>query len=509
MSRLTKAAEFLFGNNLNKDEKVTPLVDWSPNNVKTLMLSGTLIGVEFFVPCNIGSGLSKYNYGKLGDIDEDIDVLNRGKDVRSVLRVLQGYKPCNNVEEIIICKEDYDKGLFAIDTDTGHITSNKLEDVFPRLYAITVVEGKTVDVFALLSNTQRSEHITDVLCADERFRTNVLYVHKEDWFERFILQSDLYNMDCDKPKASDAPSKYALYTYFVNNGGIAKSEAQVGFDYLQEVSVWHGALKQKEDIVCQYAFDVEEAVICTANKQATPVTKLNALTGLCKNLYGTIEDYLQGMYHCNTIHISRNGMLYINGNAIKPMVGYEILSRLPYEYQYILFGKEPTFFQQDMQKRFGRVLVIDADRNEFIKYCKELAVQWGHFMYFGDLSKFSQLTKLSIDCPHLLKRIKYSLGITEWSDLYHKIPSLVGDGIYINGVHISNNSEKDFYDNVESKIDNCIAVQTDMLKQLELPLPYVPVTLNNTGVVGSVTKGLTNISCKISSIFHRLGNDDS
>ena len=249
-------------------------------------------------------------------------------------------------------------------------------------------------------------------------------------------------------------------------------------------------------------------MLCVANPVSTTIIqKTNAFTGLCKNVVGSVEDYLQGWHNCTELHITKNGMIRLNGKVIKPMLGYDVINRLPAEMQYLLFAKEPLLFQQEMQKKFGRVLIIDADRNEFFKYCQNLAVSWGHFLSLQDLTKMTNLKTLRIDCPHLLSRYKYNMGVTEWSDLYTKVPSLSMDGIYVCGVHISNGNEKDFYNNYERKLTDCIGLQTDILKELGLMLPYYPVLMNTTGVASKVTQAVSNISCKLSSIFHRLNEE--
>lgn len=513
MSRLSKAEEFLFGKYLQQDPAANPYIDWSPNNVKTLVLGSTLIGVEFFIPCNIGKGRAKYNYGKLGDLDEDLDVLHRGLAVRSVLRVLAGNRPCNNIEEIIICAEMYDKGLLKIDTDLKQMTSNDLSDVFPRLYAITVVDGKSADVFSLLNSEARNGemHLTDVLVKDTtRFQAHPYYVNKLGWNKRFTLQPELYKMDFDKPSLADAKESYALHTYFIQNGGVAKSEAKVGFEVLQHKEIRYPGLNVYNDIYCDYVKDVEDGVICVVNPDATSaVVRLNSYTGLCTNILSSIEEYFNGLHNISEIRISYKGMLYLNGVAVKPMVGYDILGRIPKEYQYVLFGKDAVFFQQDMQKQFGRVLSLDADRSAFSNYCRSLAVNWAFFVNLSNTGKLQQLKRLQIDCPVLLTRYKYNFGISEWSDLYQKIPSLNGDGIYIMGYRVDNTTEPDFYEGIEKRVYACVKLQTALCKSLNLMLPYIPVNqaASSVGVVNKVSQGISKLSLKVSAMFHLLGED--
>lgn len=510
MSRLTKAAEFLFGDNLNIDEHVKKLMDWSPNNVKTLMLGSMLIGVEYFVPCNIGTGFSKYNYGKLGDLDVDLDIQKQGKSVRSVLRVLQGYKPCNNVEEIIICTEMYDRKLLQIDIDLQQISSTDISELFPRLYAITLVDGKSADIFSLLNSASRSElHITDILMKDERFNVNPYYVHKDDWYKQFKLEPELYELDYDSPKPYDPPSKYELYTHFIQAGGVSEAVAKTGFDVLQRLNISYPAIPTQPDALCNFTYSVEEGVLCVENTtKPLPLQRMNSFTGLCTDVTDTFEDYLEGWHRCSELHILGNGAVRLNGVLAKPLLGYDVINRLPVDMQYLLFYKEPQMFQQEMQRKYGRVLVLDADKNEFYKYCKTVAPHWGYFLSLKKTAGLTGLKTLKIDCPYLLPWFKYNFGITEWSDLYTKIPSLTTDGIYIFGVHIRNTNEKQFYDNYEHKINDCIALQSDILKALNLMLPYVPVINKvSNGAVATVAKGVSGLTCKLSSILHRLNTN--
>jgi len=197
-------------NTINKgiaiDEKTNVSIpDWSPNNVRRLIIGVDKALVQYFVV-----------YGKYKKIFDFVDysgvvakdlecVLNPRGRYTSILKALVNGRICSSVEEIIICAEEYPKNMLELDIDYGalvggnyHDTDEKMRNRFVRLKHIAVVNNSldvVLDVIRSADKTNNSLMLDVIRGAGKSCK--IVYSGHENWWSGTFLRGNIYGMDAD------------------------------------------------------------------------------------------------------------------------------------------------------------------------------------------------------------------------------------------------------------------------------------------------------------------------
>jgi hypothetical protein len=183
------------------DEKSNILINnWSPNNVRRL-----IIGLDFAIVNYFVTG-PKYN--KLVEIvdfrrvkDKDLESIeHEPQKYKSILSVLTTGRICSSVEEIIFCSQGYPTNLLTADCDTTKLATGNanLENRFTRLRHVSIVDTDVQTIAKHLENARSAETLLlDVLKENNIPLTAVAMLHEENWWKGISLRPKYYSMDAD------------------------------------------------------------------------------------------------------------------------------------------------------------------------------------------------------------------------------------------------------------------------------------------------------------------------
>lgn len=209
MSRLS-ALRNEIDKGLSVDEKSGhQIADWSPNNVRRLVIAFGFAIVQYHVTGRKYPKLLSVVMFKDSDISEDVDALHKNK-YKSLLTSLTVGRVCSSIEEIYILSDTYpDKRMSILDSDMNVLTGNNsdIKNRFVRLRHVSSISvadnGRSPGewVFELFRNSA-SGLITSL---DELQDRKVLYssisvrrtqdIEVSDWWKRTALRGKIYTMD--------------------------------------------------------------------------------------------------------------------------------------------------------------------------------------------------------------------------------------------------------------------------------------------------------------------------
>lgn len=194
----------LLKNKINKgiavDEKVNTLItNWSPNNVRRLVIGFNFAIVQYYVTGG--------KYKKLIEIVDFRKVLQKeseylqGQNImkyKSILTALVDGRICSSVEEIIFSANKYPQQLLNIDTDLSKLASDaeKLENRFVRLRQVSIVNLPEESIIFLLQQAKAPGMLVLDVLKERGTDFKLIYEsHKDNWWRGTNLRSKWYSMD--------------------------------------------------------------------------------------------------------------------------------------------------------------------------------------------------------------------------------------------------------------------------------------------------------------------------
>lgn len=193
---------------LNISDRTGDIIpNWTPNNVKSLVIGVDKIWVRYHVT---GGKFTKLN-GVVPMDDapaKDAALLASEKfDMyKPVLKALLNPRVCSAIEEIVFCTEGYPRDILALDTDlTVLLKSNMAYDLksllgrFPRLRSVTQTPASYDDFLALYSNSSKEENdstLCELLSPFLAF-TPIVVITNPLWYTQKPRKSDVYTMDAE------------------------------------------------------------------------------------------------------------------------------------------------------------------------------------------------------------------------------------------------------------------------------------------------------------------------
>lgn len=174
--------------------------NWSPNNVRRL-----IIGVDFVIVNYFVSGGKYNNKTVLLDLRRSIN-LDRQQLVTEpdkyipIIEVLTRGRILSSVEEVLFCTEGYPPDLLQADTNMSKLSKGNttLEKRFPRLRYVSAVAMKVSDIPPHLAKIGKSEaSLLDILKEDGKSGATLLDFSNENWYKQTSLRPQWYSMDGD------------------------------------------------------------------------------------------------------------------------------------------------------------------------------------------------------------------------------------------------------------------------------------------------------------------------
>ena len=173
--------------------------DWSPNNVKTLVLGSNGAIISYHMSGKKYPNKTVFVKYK-NELAEDMNVFrtDRGKLI-GVLKTLIDGRVFSSIEEIIFCVEGYPTELLNVDMDmksliTGTVT---LETRFPRMSKVFMVNTSLPALWDKLKDENRDE-LWFPLIEEKSVPLKVVYSQLEkSWFRGSALRPQFYGFDED------------------------------------------------------------------------------------------------------------------------------------------------------------------------------------------------------------------------------------------------------------------------------------------------------------------------
>lgn len=334
--------------------QVNQITDWSPNNLKTLIVCRDRVIIEHHV-APLGRMTTKLLTKKISieSLKKDIESVKNGKKVKGVLKLLGQDRVFSNVEEIIIMGTGtiaYDMVQYApqdlVDNRiVGENTEDKIKLKYCRLYAISLI--KAIDGEQLYRQmlhyleTHKNVHWTDVF---KKFLIECKYYHKKDWAAQYELRYKYYTLDRTPTQNIGETSTAQLYTYF---------------NTLKESYVKQEKTKQEDkDLRQNYKNEMENVI----NKAPWLIETLKAITNITQVYLkkykierekGEKLKWYIGRKNLIKNPLSTNKVIEVIQVIMKYNVGVEL--------------NESKYIENVIRQGLGGILIGDLD-NEYITY---------------------------------------------------------------------------------------------------------------------------------------------
>jgi hypothetical protein len=183
------------------DEKSNEVIsNWSPNNVRRIVIGSNVAVVQYFVTGGRYSRLVEI-VGMQAALQKDIlKISQEGGKLKSILAVLTTGRVCSSVEEIVFSLEDYPEQMLRVDTDLTTLAStlDSLGSRFPRLRHISATPLSVKDIVdsGLLQETREGgKLLLDALKVKKVPVKTIEEPHTTDWWKGTSLRPRYYTMD--------------------------------------------------------------------------------------------------------------------------------------------------------------------------------------------------------------------------------------------------------------------------------------------------------------------------
>lgn len=179
------------------EEKSGVLIkDWSPNNLRRL-----IIGFDF---CLVNYFVTYGRYKRLFELvdlrreaERDLELLNyKINSYKGLLNVLVHGRVCSSVEEIVFCSVGYPNEALNLDLDFDALRGrSSIESRFPRLRHISIVSVDVRTLYEEVKEHIKGNLIHDILLSKGIQFNKVLDQHETDWWRGTFLRPKYYEMD--------------------------------------------------------------------------------------------------------------------------------------------------------------------------------------------------------------------------------------------------------------------------------------------------------------------------
>lgn len=201
MSRLSVLEKEL-NKGIKVDEKSGDQIrDWSPNNVRRLLIGWDVAVVQYFVT----GGRYKRSMEIIdfrSQVQKDVHDYESGDvPVKSILTALTAGRILSSVEEIYFCTEGYHQRLLMMDTDKTKLLSHNtsLENRFPRLRYMGLLGTSVQKASDSFAKTKEYDQLAyDHLVGEEIPVKLLVNQHEDDWWRGSSLRPKYYTWDSEK-----------------------------------------------------------------------------------------------------------------------------------------------------------------------------------------------------------------------------------------------------------------------------------------------------------------------
>lgn len=183
------------------DEKSNVLLNnWSPNNVRRLIIGYDFALVNYFVTGpKYNKLLQVVDFRRVAQKDDELYQTEPQK-YKSILSVLTTGRICSSIEEIIFCTNGYPPHLLAIDSDISKLAGSNvnLENRFVRLRHVSLVNNGVQNTAVLVEKAKSAETLVlDVLKESGSQVNTIANLHEDNWWKGVSLRPKYYSMDAD------------------------------------------------------------------------------------------------------------------------------------------------------------------------------------------------------------------------------------------------------------------------------------------------------------------------
>jgi hypothetical protein len=182
---------------ISVDEKSNTIINnWSPNNVKRL-----IVGYDYAIVQYFKTGAKYPRLVEIVDLrrqaERDMEqVAKEPQNYKSVLAVLTKGRICSSIEEIVFCDTGYPPMLLLLDSDYSKlVTSNaSLENRFVRLRHISIA---SLSIRDFGNSLLKCDVLLDGLKEDGVPLKTLVSLHEDDWWKGTSLRPKYYSMDSE------------------------------------------------------------------------------------------------------------------------------------------------------------------------------------------------------------------------------------------------------------------------------------------------------------------------
>jgi hypothetical protein len=183
------------------DEKSNTLINnWSPNNVRRLIIGIDYTIVQYFVTGGKYKKLIEVLNFKNSIENEMQKDKSEPQKQTSILEVLTKGRICSSIEEIVFCTVNYPKELLDIDSNIAHLKGSaaSIEYKFPRLRHVSLVNSTVETVSEFARGTKEADKLLLDVLNSKGLGCKVVYeAHKEDWWRGMARRPKYYSLDAD------------------------------------------------------------------------------------------------------------------------------------------------------------------------------------------------------------------------------------------------------------------------------------------------------------------------
>lgn len=517
MSRMQKAVEWLC-KGYHLATSADYITDWSPNNIKTIIISGKYMAVEYFIPYN----MERFEMWEIEDVELDLKALEFDKPVPGILKSLCSNKIFANLEEIIITSFEYNNSLYKIDNNIDDLViGTDIYATFPRLRNIIHTDISFHELYNIMAQINMRDWVSykEILIANkDKFNSCVIHVddYATEFYKSIFLVGDNYKIDEDNGK---------LYNYLKD------------IEYNYTGNVTFDEVVNRTEVLKQFFTTIP----CTELniRTATPLKNLSiplefirsdlfnanmsamrVRSFLTESILNSLEVMLK-LENIKQIRITSGSQLVLNEQYIvNPVMSYDLFMALPDNLFVTILNMDKTTFSQQAMLHFKRIPNMDSDIGVFEEWLITKKLMWGKVFNFKDIGYFPNIQRIEVNNPYRICGMcsEISLKSFEWSELYDTIPSLKKDGLYLNGIHINSGTEHIFKDR-ESALNRTLENILQYANDNKYYLPQLYHIEDNTATSKALQKvmgkekgsllhsKLADFGAKVTSLYRKFDID--
>lgn len=446
MSRMQKTAEWLC-KGYHYATSGDYITDWSPNNIKTIVISGKYIAVEYFVPYyDSHHSPIRFEMHEIEDIQLDKKAIDLEKPVPGILKALNSNKVFTNLEELIISNFEYDNLLYKLDDNIEDLAltgDGNILLTFPRLRDIIHTDVSFHELWNIMCQINIKDWVSykDILIANkDKFKSCLIHVddYSQNFYNSIFLVEENYEIDKDGGRLYNY-LKDIEYSYTGNvtfDEVVNKSQALKQFF----TTVNYSELEVREpEPIKQVMIPLEFMRSDLFNPNMSPMRVRSFLQE-------SIINSLEVMFGCSrvkSLRITSGNQIVIDNIQICPAMSYDFFMALPDTLFIALFNCNKDTLNQQAMAHFKRLPNTDADISQFEEWTVTKNLRWGYVFDFKDLDYFPNIERIEINNPYRVSNAKSEISLKSfnWSLLYTNFPSLNKGGLFINNIRVSLENE--------------------------------------------------------------------